>query len=364
MIPDCTLTTACFDLTQYSSNSRSLEIAIQNMDTLLQVPCFLVIFCDSITQPYIKNIRNDKYGLGDLTCYIEQQFEDIWTYTYIDQVRENRSLYFPTETHRSSVEKHLICCNKFDFVLQTIELNPFNTTKFGWIDSSIGENAKIICENYEKNMLLYILENITYKFHIQILNVCDKKYKEKSNKNEYYEQYRWVVCGGLFTTSADIGIIVLNRLKEVFVETMKMGYGHNEEMLYLEILDEYYYFIERSYGDYKHILNNFIRPTKGFQYIDNFILDRYLNNGYYQEGFDCCKKILVEIESFNVWVDYPIYFSILFKYYLFSYHFKNSKTDFIRKHILELIKKNPCIKREYEKSKEYYLSQLSREKFI
>ena len=358
MIPDCTLTTACFDLTQYSSNSRPLETAIQNMDTLLQIPCFLVIFCDSITISSIKKLRNDTYNLGDLTYYIEQKFEDIWTYKYVDQVRQNRSIFFPTETHRSSVEKHLICCNKFDFVLQTIEINPFNTTNFGWIDSSIGENAKIICENYEKNMLLYILNNITYKFHIQILNVCDKKYKSNAHKNEYYSQYRWVVCGGLFTTSGDIGIVILNRLKNIFIETTKMGLGHNEEMLYLEILDEFYFYIEKSYGDYKHILNNFIKPTKGFQYIDNYIVDKYLNNGYYQEGFDCCKKILNEFDNFSVWVDYSCYFSFLFKYYLFSLYLNNTKTEFIRKRIFDLIEKHPCIKTEYEKSEQYYFSQL------
>ena len=102
----------------------------------------------------------------------------------------------------------------------------------------------------------------------------------------------------------------------------------------------------------------FIKPTKGFQYIDNYIVDKYLNNGYYQEGFDCCKKILREIDDFSVWVDYSCYFSFLFKYYLFSLYLNNTKTEFIRKRIFDLIEKHPCIKTEYEKSEQYYFSQL------
>ena len=43
--------------------------------------------------------------------------------------------------------------------------------------------------------LMYILKNSSDKFHIQGLNVCDKKYMLVENKREYYQQYRWVVCG-------------------------------------------------------------------------------------------------------------------------------------------------------------------------
>ena len=40
-----------------------------------------------------------------------------------------------------------------------------------------------------------------------------------------------------------------------------LGYGHGEEMLYLEILDEFYDDIERSYGDYGQIINNYFLKT-------------------------------------------------------------------------------------------------------
>ena len=87
-----------------------------------------------------------------------------------------------------------------------MDLNPFNTSKFGWIDSNLKPNCAKICENYEKNMLLKILSNSrSDKFHLQILNVCDKKYKEKGHKKEMYQQYRWIVCGCLFVTGIEVG---------------------------------------------------------------------------------------------------------------------------------------------------------------
>ena len=46
-------------------------------------------------------------------------------------------------------------------------------------------------------------------------------------------------------------------------------------MPYVEVdvdLDEFYDDIHRSYGDYQHILNNFIRPTIAYDYIFHNIM--------------------------------------------------------------------------------------------
>jgi hypothetical protein len=100
-------------------------------------------------------------------------------------------------------------------------------------------------------------------------------------------------------------IPVLNRLKEVFIETTMLGYGHTEEPLFLGVLDEFYDSIERSYGDYHHILNNFIRHTRGYQYIYDNLLKRYMNFGYFREGYDCSKRLVADFEvsdASNSWV--------------------------------------------------------------
>jgi tetratricopeptide (TPR) repeat protein len=174
-------------------------------------------------------------------------------------------------------------------------------------------------------MLLNILHNTNKeKFHLQILNVCDKKYKEPENKREMYLHYRWIVCGCLFVTGPEIGAKILNRLNQVFIETTLAGYGHAEEMFYLEVLDEFYDDIERGYGDYNMILNNFLKPTVGFHYI-LYIIDMYFRIGYYRECFDCCEKLLNEIESHNVEIDYTIYFDTLIQYFKATLNYKGAE---------------------------------------
>jgi hypothetical protein len=146
-----------------------------------------------------------------------------------------------------------------------------------------------ICEAYTPTTVPRILRTIadewkSDKFHIQILNVCDKRFKDPVNKREYYNQYRWIMCGGFFLTAIDVGITILSRLKEIFVETTQAGYGHGEEMFYLEVLDEYSDQIRGTYGDYGQILDNFIYPTQNIEYVYHTIFERYKQYGYTREA--------------------------------------------------------------------------------
>jgi hypothetical protein len=154
-----------------------------------------------------------------------------------------------------------------------------------------------ICEAYTPTTIPRILRTIadewkSDKFHIQILNVCDKKFKDPANKREYYNQYRWIMCGGFFLTAIDAGITILSRLKEIFVETTQAGYGHGEEMFYLEVLDEYSDQIRGTYGDYGQILDNFIYPTQNIEYVYHTIFERYKQYEYTREANALATQLL------------------------------------------------------------------------
>ena len=355
MIPDITLTTACYDLTKYHTGARTIEENIQFMETLLEIDCFLCIFGDSTTLPLIKEIRNSRFGLGRLTHYIELPLEKLWAYKYAGKIRANRQIYYPTNDNRSSVESHIVQCNKFDFILQTMKMNPFRTTKFGWVDANIGINAKKISENYTKDMFLNVLHGVSENFHIQILNVEDKALIAADRLKEYYERYRWIMCGCLYTMSKQSGTPILNRLKEIFIEVTMLGYGHGEEPLFIGVLDEFYDNIERSYGDYYHILNNFIRHTRGYQYIYDNLLKRYMDFGYFREGYDCSKRLVADFEVSDA--SNSLQFLIHYMHLLFALEYKKEEVGRILKDIKQAIV-NGKYKEEYMKGRAAYLEKF------
>jgi GR25 family glycosyltransferase involved in LPS biosynthesis len=357
IIPDCTLVTACFYTHDNNANAFDMKKIMENSEELLKMPCYLVVYGDNKTIPLLQELR-EKNGLIDLTRFITLELSDLWTYQYKDKINENRNLYWPTRDPRAQTDSHLINCNKCDFILQIINFNPFNTSKFCWIDCFLKTRCEKLCENYEINKILYVLNNITEKFHLQILNVCDKKYKQLELKREYYEQYRWIMCGCFFSCGKEIGVKVLTRLKQLFIETTEMGYGHGDELLFLDILDEFYDDIYRSYGDYGQILNNFIEPTRNIEYIYNMILNRYLQFGYHRECCDCAIALLKQIEDFKVQVSWDLYMKILFTYYASSYYYKPEDCVGIVNHIYSVCEKNPYMKNEFNKNAGFYMSQF------
>ena len=378
--PNCTLVTACYDMHKYNPKCRTTAECLHLIDPLLQIPVYLVIYGCKTTMSAIR-ARRHKYDA--ITKYIEIELEDLWSYQFLPQVKENRAKYWPTRDERTCAESHIICCNKFDFVLETISINPFNTTHFGWIDAYLGtpqvhretplmslsETDRLkeahhgpqvhresplmslksqalketlkeaesqalhretpppaleaplkapslrICENYTNTTVPRILRTIadewnSSQFHIQILNVCDKRFKEPQYKREYYNQYRWLVCGGFFVTSPEAGVPILSRLKEIFVETTMAGYGHGEEMFYLEVLDEYRDQIRGTYGDYGQMLDNFIYPTRNAEYIYHVIMANYQRYGHTDEYAKAAAQLKASADKSWILIDDETYRSI------------------------------------------------------
>jgi len=355
--PDCSLVTACFDLTKYNKYSRDIEETINKINALLEVPCYLIIYTDTNLYPYIKNKR-DEMKLGNFTHYEITETENLETFKYLNMVKKNREKYHPTKDERTCPESHLLCCSKFELVLKSMKLNPFKTSKFGWIDSNIGVNFSKICTNYKNNMLLNILNKCSEnKFHLQILNVCDKNFIKDKNLRDYYSSYRWLVCGCLFITGKEVGIKILNDLNNVFIKHTIYGYGHGEEMFYLEILDKYYDEIERSYGDYHHILNNFNEINEGLDYI-LYISNNYLNYGYYKECIECCLKAIKRYENFEIEMNYEVYFKFLFNLFISLYYCDKSKSKEVVIKMQNLIENNPCVNKIYLSNEGFYKNQF------
>jgi len=361
MIPDCTLVTACYDLTNYKQTSRSPSDSIKSMTELLHTRCYLVIYTDDVMIEHIREIRK-KYE--KITKYIVGPLESVKNAEWIEKIRENREIYHPTQDNRTSPESHFICCNKFQFVLDTIESNPFGTRKFGWIDANLGDRLSKICINYTNHILLNVLVNCSEKFHIQILNSTQKKYIEPENLREYYSEYRWVVCGCLFITGKEAGVPILQFMIQHFIDTTLAGYGHGEEMLYLKLLEEKQFknSIAKSYGDYTNILNNFIRTSEGFWYIYKNVICNYIHHGYMQECFECCMKLAEDTEAYRSEMkpdNCECYFIALFIGYICAYYVDRAKAVELADKIKLYIQILPEFKFEYMKREEYHREQLS-----
>lgn len=115
--PSCTLVTACYDLNKYSKKCRTTEECLKLIDPLLQIPVFLVIYGSKTTIPAIQ-MQRQIYGFEKFTKYIQIELEDLWTYQFLQKIKENRNTFWPTRDERT--------CDSAHHLLQQIRFRPRN----------------------------------------------------------------------------------------------------------------------------------------------------------------------------------------------------------------------------------------------
>lgn len=357
-IPSCTLVTANFYIDEAT---RPFDDCYRNMLKVLEIPCYMVIYLNEPLYILVKRYRDDR-GFGPLTHYVVCTMESMASYAYKDIVEANRAAYWPTADARAGVGSHLITCNKFSFVLQAMENNVFGTQKFAWLDANVGRDGrKISHDGFSSEdflrMLCACMDDQDDKMRLQIMGVCDKKYKDDALRREYYERYRWLVCGCFFVLGQGAKDI-LQALWAEFIKDTTAGYGHGEEMLYLRVLDDYYDRILKGYGDYRDIVHNFVTCRGSLNYIYDHIISRYRDHGYHKECYDCCMWVLRSLDNYTL-VDYGYYCKILFQLYVSSYYHKHEETKMWAETFARYVKQNPMFRGEYEKNKDFIDSQLS-----
>ena len=128
MIPDCTVIT-CFYKKNIDS-SISQDIHLKKIELLLKLPVYLVFFTENEFVEIFK-LKRKEYGFSDITLIIERKFEGL--------LKQNKI----------NSESHILSCSKFDFVLNTINFNPFNTKKFSWLDSFESITTRMISSSID-----------------------------------------------------------------------------------------------------------------------------------------------------------------------------------------------------------------------
>jgi len=362
--PDVTLVTACFCFHPIHEGARPLHETLSSAEDLLRLPVYLVVYGDADTVPLLR-ARREAHGHGgaDRTRFVECRHDQIDSFQYLERVRKNRTEYWPTRDERTSAETHLVTCNKFDFVLRVMNEDPFHTTSYAWIDAFVHPKMNKICTDYSPSLFMNLLRQIRPdKFHLQIMNVCDKKYIQPQWKREYYQQYRYVVCGCLFACGVRVGRPILERLKAIVKETVEGGWGHGEEMCYLEILEEFSDDLQRSYGDYQQIVNNFHGLRRNLGYVVHLILRKYVAYGYHREAHECAKHLLHSIESGQVQepVSPHVYLEILFTCYLSAYKSQQPSMETLQwaNHVLTTIRHHEPLQQLFSEREDYYQSRL------
>jgi hypothetical protein len=290
---DWTLVTAYFNLTKCPDASQEIKNRDDNyyfshaLSTLL-LPYNLVIYCDQESLEKIKKIRPEY--LKEKTMYCVTEFDEFkfkdnkYLCEYREIINENRRRLPYNFDNRNTASYYLFCMTRYLMLKEVIELNPFNSKYFGWINFCI--------ERMGFRNLIRLDEALSIKR--EKFSTCYIDYQPEAlvrNTNEYFRWGRCGMCSGFFTGNSEYMKKACNLIEDKFIEYTGLGYGHADEQLYSAVYFDNKDIFEHYYGDYQQMITNYVYVYDAPEPpIHNFIKNSY-NNKDYVKCFEACEFV-------------------------------------------------------------------------
>jgi GR25 family glycosyltransferase involved in LPS biosynthesis len=207
-----TLVTMFYDLSKIEQNHhrRKKEEYLKWADFILSLDINLVIFTDPENEMYFYE-RRQHFGFprGTKTLVCPRRFQQLHHVTrYLNVAQVNWKANIPYFSHKHTPEYCMMVLCKSTFVREIAELDPFQTSHFGWIDlgcdhiNGVKHNLQQKWQRGERFTLLD--KDVIFIPHI---NKVPSKLDDYSLKRSCYEMTDYVI-GGFFTATrrAAIGL--------------------------------------------------------------------------------------------------------------------------------------------------------------
>lgn len=220
---------------------------------LLMLPYPIIFFIDENDQTYdaIFNSRKE-LNLLDKTYIYKCDFKTTYFYKDFETLQnlQKKFCILNGELDHETPLYIILNNNKFDCIDKTIELNPFHSSHFIWMDFGINHVAEG-CE--------FIHEWIN-KVPDKIKQMCINPFVENANFKEYFRYIYHNMAGGLFSGSKEN----MRRYSELFKK--KTGEIYSQEWYQIDeavmtmVHRENPELFDLFYGDYQGIIRNYNSP--------------------------------------------------------------------------------------------------------
>jgi hypothetical protein len=236
-------------------NNRNVDCYIElAKNFILKLPYPLIIFIDDDEKEIYDAIYLERKvnNLLHITHIYKLNFKETYFYKDLKKIEELQKIFFI----RNGILKHetplyiILNNNKFSFMEKSIELNPFESSHFIWIDFGINHVAK----NTE-----YIHEWIT-KVPDKIKQLCINPYIENIEPKVYFENIYHNCAGGLFSGSKDNMLKYIELFKDKTQQIYNEGWYQIDEAVMSIVQRENYELFDFFYGDYEGIVSNYLKP--------------------------------------------------------------------------------------------------------
>jgi len=259
-----TMVTGYFDLTDRSDANQAItarpspHYIEEHAASTMAIDKNLVVFCEPKNRARIEAMR--PVWLRDRTHIIELSFEELPMTRHFDELVKTRVDGHCARDPRNTASYYLFCVARFAMMRRAIKENPFDSTRFAWIN---------ICIERMGFKNLYYLDHALAtdraKFSTCYIDYVGRG--ELSSLRRFFGMEgcrdpngpcgRCSLCSGFFTGDARHMTEVSDLVEKKFVECLAAGYGHSDEQLLTLVRWDRPDLFECYPGDYQDMITNY-----------------------------------------------------------------------------------------------------------
>lgn len=238
---DITIVTALFNIQRQDMDGRTWDEYLQWFSKTLELKCPMVIFVEDELVDFVKEHRGSRrtkiishplekipyyYLKDDMDAVINSEDYRIKT-KCLDRIECNHSLY------------SIIQYSKFKWIRQSIEMNPFDSDYYFWMDAGASRffEGFDLNQNFPGEFGLEALDGIAEKVLVQLNTETyqDLVHSDTLGK-EYFYDPRSFVCGTFFGMHKNIHPEIEKEVENILLNDMLKENNLNNEQIALAYL--------------------------------------------------------------------------------------------------------------------------------
>jgi hypothetical protein len=283
---DYTIVTAWYDVREKENHPLkdqgsndffcSMDWYFESAKQLFNKPFPMVIYTEPRFKDFILNARPQAFH--SITRFIFKDYEELPYYTYFRKYEENHNshpIVNLTQEKFTSLYKFIVN-QKVNFVKEVIQMNPFSTDKFGWMDMRLHCVYDMPVDETDK------VFSLIHPDRVKIMQMAYTHTDEIHGRANFYMGTRGKVAAGFFAGRAAPLMRFCELAQEEFINALNEDLAPTDEMIYSYVIAHNHQLFDPYTGDYGGCLKNLLR-IRDYDYLAiNFLERSYeLGNHYY-----------------------------------------------------------------------------------
>ena len=265
-----TIVTMIYDIRKLENDTIEHNRKVNNYielakNFLLKLPYPIVVFIDNDEKEIydaLYKIRADNFLLH-LTYIYKLDFKETYFYKDLSKIEELQQKFCIRngDLNHETPLYVILNNNKFCFMERTIELNPFNSSHFIWMDFGINHVAR------DTDFIHEWINKVPDK----IKQLCINPYIENIEPKTYFQNIYHNCAGGLFSGSKENMLTYIELFKQKTEQIYSEDWYQIDEAVMTMVQRENYELFDFFYGDYEGIISNYLKPLHSWWLINSNI---------------------------------------------------------------------------------------------